>query len=45
MTTMLKSLLGKNKKNEPTAEEIEALNRATFILRCRVERMFEPKAA
>ena len=43
MTALPKSLLGK-KKNEPTPEDIEALNRATFVLRNRVERMMEPKS-
>ena len=43
MTALLKSLLVK-KKNEPTPEDIEALNRATFVLRNRVERMMEAKA-
>lgn len=45
MTAMFKSLLGNKKKNEPTPEEIEALSRATFVLRARVERMFDAKAA
>lgn len=44
MTAMFKTLLGK-KKIEQTPEDIEALDRATFVLRARVERMFEAKAA
>ena len=43
MTRILKSLLGKN-RNQPTPEEIEELARSTFVLRCRVERMFDGKA-
>ena len=43
MTRILKSLLGK--KKDPTPEETEALDRANFVLRARVERMSEHKAA
>ena len=45
MPRILKSILGTKKKNEPSPEEIEALNRANFVLRARVERMIEHKAA
>lgn len=42
MTRMFKSLLG-TKRNEPTIEEVEAMERATFLLRRRVERMMDNK--
>jgi hypothetical protein len=38
MPKIIKTLF-KSKRKEPTPEEIEALDRATFVLRCRVERM------
>jgi hypothetical protein len=44
MTRILKTLLG-SKRKEMSAEEIEAMERANFLLRCRVERMVEAKAA
>ena len=44
MTRILKSLLG-SKRQEQTPEEIEQLARATFVLRCRVERIMDGKAA
>lgn len=44
MTRILKSLLGKKKK-EPTPEELEALARANFVLRARVERLTDHRAA
>lgn len=36
MSRILKSFLGK-KQNQPSPEEVEALNRATFVLQRRVE--------
>lgn len=44
MTRLIKSLL-KRKKNEPTPEEREALERANFVLKARVERIADHKAA
>jgi hypothetical protein len=40
MPRLIKNLFDR-KPNEPTPEEIEALDRATFVLRCRVERMLK----
>ena len=44
MTRILKSLLG-TKRQELSVEEAEQLARDTFILRCRVERMIDGRAA
>jgi hypothetical protein len=44
MAGILKSLLGKN-RNQPAAEEIEALARANHYLRYRVEQMTKSSAA
>ena len=38
MPRIIKTLFDR-KRDEPTPEETEAFNRATFVLRCRVERL------